>query len=123
MMAGKARLFGDVETEAKIMKTTDPRTIKKLGRAVKNFDEKKWNEHKYKIVLAGNIFKFSQNPELKKWLLDTGNKTIVEASPYDKIWGIGYGAKNAMDNMDKWGLNLLGKAVQEVRDLLLQVHK
>ena len=118
MMSEKARLFGDEEIREKIMKSADPREIKALGRLVKNFDDSLWNRVKYSIVLTGNYYKFMQNEELKKFLLSTGDKVLVEASPYDRVWGIGMGASN--ENIEKpemWrGENLLGFALMEVRD-------
>jgi ribA/ribD-fused uncharacterized protein len=116
MMAEKARLFGDEKTELEIMNSDDPKTIKALGRRVKNFDIKKWEQNREEIVYQGNLLKFQQNPEMMKWLLTTKGKTLVEASPYDSIWGIGYDKYNALKNQSKWGLNLLGKAIQKVRD-------
>lgn len=71
-----------------------PKTIKALGRQVKEFDEKEWDKIKYKIVLNGNFYKFSQNKEMMEILQSTGNKTLVEASPYDKIWGVGLDENN-----------------------------
>ena len=89
MMAQKALLFGDHESYTKIMQSNEPRVHKKIGRGVKGFIQKKWDETCEKIVLDANIAKFSQNEDLLKILLDTEDKLIVEASPYDKIWGIG----------------------------------
>ena len=91
-----------------------------LGRKVKNFDEKKWNETKYSIVFAGNLLKFSQDENLKDFLLSTKNDIIVEASPYDKIWGMGMSADDEfVENPTRWkGENLLGFALMEVRDEL-----
>lgn len=88
MMAEKARLFEDKETEIKIINSKSPNQIKNLGRKVKNFNEVIWNKVKYTIVLTRNYYKFMQNPLLKQFLLNTNNRIIVEASPYDKIWGI-----------------------------------
>lgn len=91
-----------------------------MGRKVKNFDPDIWNEHKYGIVKKGNFLKFSQNERFKEFLLSTDNKILVEASPYDTIWGIGMletdpNAKNPA----QWnGENLLGFALMEVRDEL-----
>jgi ribA/ribD-fused uncharacterized protein len=118
MMAQKAMLFDDSITLGKILNTTDQETIKKLGRKVKNFDENKWNEYKFDIVVNGNRHKFGQNPKLMKRLLQTGNKTIVEASPYDFVWGIGLRAADAVKIPEsEWpGENLLGKALMVVRD-------
>ena len=87
MMYRKALLFEDHEHADDILKTKDPKTIKALGRLVSNFDDKVWNEHKSEIVLQGNICKFSQNPELKAYLIGTGDRILVEASPYDRVWG------------------------------------
>ena len=99
-----------------ILNEKSPSVIKKYGRQVKNFDENIWNQHKYKIMLDGLRLKFSQNPSIKRILLKTNTKNLYEASPYDKIWGIGYDAKNAL-NVDesKYGENLLGKALMELR--------
>ena len=89
MMSQKALLFNDNETNLKIMKEKDPKTYKALGRQVKNFDPSIWDKNKFEIVVKGNTAKFSQNEELKKFLLNTNDKILVEASPHDKIWGIG----------------------------------
>ena len=120
MMAEKAKLFNDSETLNLIMDETDQKTIKDLGRMVKNFNSNIWDENKYNIVLKGNFAKFSQNNNLKDFLLSTNDSIIVEASPYDKVWGIGMKQddKNILD-VSKWkGKNLLGFALMEVRDML-----
>lgn len=121
MMAEKAKLFDDKETLAEILETSEQFRIKYLGRQVKNFDEEVWSKEKYKIVVKGNLAKFSQNEEIKDFLLNTGYKVIVEASPYDIIWGIGLSEQDAKETDDptKWkGENLLGFALMEVRDEL-----
>jgi len=102
------------------MDTSDPARQKKLGRLVKNFDEKVWNEQAIDIVKMGCFEKFNQNPEFKKKLLATGNRRIAEASPYDKIWGIGLGENDAAAlDPDKWqGKNWLGIVLMHVRDRL-----
>ena len=122
MMAQKALLFNDNEIFNEIMRANHPKEYKELGRKIKNFSEAKWNESKYQIVLKGNIAKFSQNGKLKAFLLNTGTKILVEASPYDKIWGIGLSANEEnIENPLTWkGENLLGFALMEVRDLLNQ---
>ena len=89
MMAGKASLMDDKESFNKIIKETEPKKVKALGRKVKNFDEKLWNKYKKVIVKTAVIAKFTQNPELLEQLLSTGNSYLAEASPYDKVWGIG----------------------------------
>ncbi|KAF3933414.1 hypothetical protein ABW19_dt0208844 [Dactylella cylindrospora] len=95
-----------------------PKTIKALGRAVPNFDDDVWKENRYKIVVEANYLKFTQNDDLKTKLLGTGNRELVEASPRDRIWGVGYGAERCRNtkNRSQWGLNLLGKALMDVRE-------
>ena len=88
-MAAKAELFGDGEIRDQILKCSDPRQIKALGRKVRGFDQRVWDRFKYAIVLGGNWCKFSQNRDLREFLLSTGDSVLVEASPYDSIWGIG----------------------------------
>ena len=120
MMAQKALLFGDKEVYDEIMLASDPRQYKALGRKIKDFDGKVWDYRKYQIVVEGNKAKFSQNEDLKEFLLSTEDSILVEASPYDKIWGIGlYAAQAAKGTVDQWkGQNLLGFALMEVRDWL-----
>ena len=120
MMAQKALLFNDADVYDEIMSADNPRDYKKLGRKIRNFDGKVWDMKKYEIVVEGNKAKFSQNDELKEFLLSTGDAILVEASPYDRIWGIGlYPAQAAKGTVDQWrGLNLLGCALMEVRDWL-----
>lgn len=120
MMAGKAKLFNDYEVLGQILKAETPNEAKSLGRKVKNFDPKLWDEHKYEIVKQGNLLKFSQNEGFKEFLLSTEDKILVEASPYDKIWGIGMLETDPRaKNPSQWnGENLLGFALMEVRDEL-----
>ena len=120
MMAQKALIFNDAEVYDEIMAADNPRDYKNLGRKIRNFDGKVWDTKKYEIVVEGNKAKFSQNDELKEFLLSTGDAILVEASPYDRIWGIGlYPAQAAKGTVDQWrGLNLLGCALMEVRDWL-----
>lgn len=120
MMAEKAKLFGDEEIRAEILNTDDPRMCKALGRKVKNFDKAVWDKEKEHIVRKGNTKKFLQNSALRNFLLSTGDKVLVEASPTDRVWGIGMG-KNNPDALDpqKWrGQNLLGFALMNVRDFI-----
>lgn len=120
MMVGKAKLFNDNKTLEEILKSDSPNQAKNLGRKVKNFDPQRWNEEKYEIVRRGNLLKFSQNENFKEFLLSTNNKVLVEASPYDTIWGIGMlETDSKAANPLLWnGENLLGFALMEVRDLL-----
>ena len=113
MMAQKALIFNDTHTYNMIMKETNPSNMKKYGRMISNFNSHIWDEVKENIVYMGNMFKFSQNPELKAKLLATGNATLCEASPYDNIWGIG------SEDVNDWhGENLLGKILMQVREFL-----
>jgi ribA/ribD-fused uncharacterized protein len=120
MMARKASLFDDNETFGKILKANKPGEVKELGRQIRGFDEIKWNEKKFEIVKTGNIHKFSQNKKLKDFLISTGTRIIVEASPTDSVWGIGLNQDSKMiDNPHTWrGENLLGFALMETRDFL-----
>ena len=120
MMAGKARLFDDSEILKSILKTSDPREIKALGRKVKNFDAKIWDKKKLDVVIEGNLAKFSQDPKLFDFIIETKDKILVEASPYDRIWGIGMKEDHPhCQTPSKWkGENLLGVALMIVRDIL-----
>lgn len=120
MMAQKAELFGDAEIKELILNAKSPGEAKKLGRKVKNFDPAKWDDEKFAIVTNGNLHKFQQHPTLKDFLLNTGSKVLVEASPVDPIWGIGLAADaQAAQDPKRWrGENLLGFALMEVRDIL-----
>ena len=120
MMSEKAKLFKDEKAYQLIIKESSQAKIKKLGRLIKNFNDEEWNINKIDIVLEGNILKFSQNEELKNFLIETGDKILVEASPYDKIWGIGLDENNPdAKNPYKWkGENLLGFTLMEVRDII-----
>ncbi|HVU58080.1 MAG TPA: NADAR family protein [Puia sp.] len=117
MMAGKASLFGDNDILEKIRTCETPAKVKKLGRLVQDFDPSVWDRHKYDIVVTGSYQKFAQNVELKKFLLDTDDKILVEASPVDRIWGIGMKSDHpAATNPALWkGGNLLGFALMEAR--------
>ena len=117
MMAMKAKTFADAEIFGKIMSTSKPKLIKSLGRQVKGFDERAWDAVKYDVVVDGNMAKFSQNPELKSFLLSTGDAKLVEASPVDRIWGVGLAEGSPLiRDKSRWeGQNLLGKALMEVR--------
>ncbi|KAK6500744.1 hypothetical protein TWF506_003508 [Arthrobotrys conoides] len=125
MMHQKGVLFApDSDATGDILaKGLHPAEIKALGRAIPNFDEDVWKSNRYKIVVQGNYYKFTQNEKLKVMLLETGNKELVEASPRDRIWGVGYGAVNAPKNRQKWGLNLLGKALMDVREQIREEEK
>lgn len=118
MMSQKARLFHDDVRYAAILRTENPNDCKKLGKQVTPFDPKIWDGAKYEIVKAGNRAKFEQNPDLKAKLLATGTAILAEASPRDKIWGIGKTARTAAEvDPSEWpGKNLLGKILMELRE-------
>lgn len=120
MMAEKARLFGDDGTLARILASPSPRTQRALGQRVAGFDELTWRERRLAIVEAGNLAKFAQNPDMLAVLLATGEKTLVEASPMDSIWGIGLRADDprALEPASWQGKNLLGIALMAVRSRL-----
>jgi len=120
MMAAKARLFGDQEALAAILRADEPFACKKIGRTVRNYDDGQWNAARFDLVVAGNIAKFSQSQPLREHLLGSDDAILVEAAPRDKIWGIGLGRENpAVHDPLRWrGRNLLGFALVKVRAVL-----
>lgn len=122
MMAKKAELFKDQDIYRQILASNNPGEVKALGRKIKNYDECIWQQHRFDIVVEGNLAKFSQNSALKKYLLNTYERVLVEASPVDKIWGIGLAANHEFAQQpEHWqGLNLLGFALMQVRTQLQQ---
>ena len=121
MMWKKARRYGDEEAALRIMATSDPAEMKRIGRQVKNYDHRDWCNVRYDIVLRGVKAKFMQNHSMLGSLLDTNDQILAEAATYDRVWGIGL-HRTDPDTQDpkKWkGLNLLGKALMETRDELL----
>lgn len=150
MMFGKAKTFKDEATASKILEiNNDPliqdflngvvsskdivnngelsarwnklmMSVKSLGRGVKNYDDAVWAEKREKIVFVGAREKFSQNEDMRTDLMATTGTKMVEASKFDKIWGIGLSEYDAKKVPSKnWpGLNLLGKVLDEVRDAL-----
>jgi hypothetical protein len=119
MMSAKALLFGDTETAERIQAAPNPGAAKALGREVRGFDEQIWAERRFDLVVTGNLAKFGQHPDLRDFLLAT-NQVLVEASPRDRIWGIGLAASDdRATSPERWdGLNLLGFALMEVRHQL-----
>ncbi len=120
MMHQKAILFKDDEIAEKILQADTPAEAKKLGRQVRNFEQKIWERDRFDIVSEGNMLKFSQHEELAHYLRKTNSRILVEASPVDTIWGIGKSKDDpGIENPETWeGLNLLGFALMEVRDWL-----
>lgn len=144
MMYRKALLFSDPTVGAKILAAAHPRLVKALGRKVANFSDSVWHAHREEIVRKGNVLKFTrpvdvgdgawivkvppppgaggegegeegEGVSIRELLLRTGEREIVEASPMDRVWGIGFGAARAGSVRERWGLNLLGKALMVVR--------
>ena len=121
LMAQKALLFEDFEIYPKIMATTNPAEQKALGREIKNFDKDVWEANCRDIVMRGNIAKFMQNPKIRESLLATEGTELVEASPTDKIWGIGLAEDDPKAQIkEEWqGTNWLGIILTEVRTKLI----
>lgn len=121
MMYGKAQLFGDQEIATRILEAKHPRQQKALGRQVQGFNDTIWNQEAKSIVYQGNHAKFTQNPELLTVLLATAGKTLVEASPTDRIWGIGLSEEDSRSRQrSTWrGTNWLGEVLTELRENLL----
>ncbi|MBB4902318.1 NADAR family protein [Streptomyces griseomycini] len=117
MMAAKARLFADAEAERRVLAADHPSQAKKAGRLVRGFDEATWSRERFRIVVEGSVHKFAAHPDLRDFLLNTGERVLVEASPVDRVWGIGLAANDAgAADPERWrGPNLLGFALMEAR--------
>ncbi|MER5937413.1 NADAR family protein [Streptomyces sp. NPDC001928] len=120
MMAEKARLFGDAEAERQVLAAEHPSLAKKAGRLVRGFDDAVWERERFRIVVEGSVHKFAADTELGAFLLRTGERVLVEASPVDRVWGIGLAAgDDGAGNPERWrGPNLLGFALMEARERL-----
>ncbi|KAE8452326.1 hypothetical protein EG329_001026 [Mollisiaceae sp. DMI_Dod_QoI] len=128
MMHRKALLFNDPAIASQILATTSPKAQKSLGRKVKNFDQKVWEAERLKIVEEGTYLKFKFGSDRGEWegekvglrerLLGTSERELVEASPMDRTWGIGFTERFADERREDWGLNLLGVALMSVRERL-----
>ena len=117
MMHRKALLFGDHAAADQVLRAPNPGAAKALGRSVRGFVDAVWTEHRSAIVVDGNYAKFAQSAALREFLLNTKERVLVEASPVDRVWGIGLAADDEhADNPLRWrGLNLLGFALMTVR--------
>jgi len=120
MMAEKARLFGDDDVLRQILAAPSPGAAQALGRKVKHFDETRWAAACFDIVVRGNVAKFGEDDALREYLLATGNQVLVEASPVDRIWGIGLAVDDprALEPAQWRGTNLLGFALMQARAAL-----
>lgn len=120
-MYAKALVFNDLDTARKIMATNNPSVQKSLGRTVQGFDGGHWLSVCSDIVFEGLLAKFEQNDDCREYLLSTGDKVLVEAAPWDRIWGIGFGVNDSeVCNLEihKWGKNLLGELLMDVREYI-----
>ncbi|MEV5336154.1 NADAR family protein [Streptomyces werraensis] len=125
MMAAKARLFDDTEGERRVLAAGHPSEAKKAGRLVRGFDEEIWRRERFGIVVEGSVHKFAAHGELRSFLLNTGDRVLVEASPVDRVWGIGLAADaEAANDPTRWrGPNLLGFALMEARRRLREAAR
>ncbi|KAL3136684.1 hypothetical protein ABBQ38_005920 [Trebouxia sp. C0009 RCD-2024] len=120
IMYHKALLFGDQDIAKEVLLLQSPAEVKEAGRKVHGFDRDKWTACREHIVFDGNFLKYTQHQDLQRLLLETGSRLLVEASPQDRIWGIGYSAADASQHRGTWGQNLCGKALDKVRAKLRQ---
>jgi len=120
MMVKKAELFGDFDAAKQIKTADSPREAKALGRQVRNFNEELWLQHRSQVVESVSLAKFSSDEDLKEYLLSTGTSVLVEASPHDRVWGIGLEEvhPDALDPHRWQGENLLGFALMAAREQL-----
>ncbi|KAL8792749.1 MAG: hypothetical protein Q9195_004636 [Heterodermia aff. obscurata] len=116
MMHQKALLFNDTVSARDILATQSPSEQKVLGRKIKGWDDKKWDQVKFEVVVQGTRLKFHEDETLRGHLLATAQRELVEASPRDRVWGIGCEASFAEEQRAGWGMNLLGKALMTVRE-------
>lgn len=116
----KAMCFNDKEIANEILKSSNPRVVKELGRQIKNYNEQTWAKRRYDAMYQVCLAKFSQNEQQRETLLGTGDRTLVEGSPYDVVWGVGihWAHEEILDEKNWKGQNLLGKALMEVRKVL-----
>jgi len=113
----KALHFDDYEIAELILNEPNPKENKKLGRQVKGFNAAEWLNVSFDLMLEINRAKYSQHESLKWQLINTGDRLLVEASPFDEIWGIGLTAAEAVNTPEEeWpGMNLLGKCLTKLR--------
>ena len=118
MVAAKALAFRDWGKVGLIMDEEHPRKIKEHGRTVWNYDDEYWSKIRYNVVYTHCYYKWAQNPEVQEALKKTEDYPIVEASPLDKVWGVGLRADDPrIEDHSKWrGQNLLGKIWMEIRE-------
>ncbi|KAK0104198.1 hypothetical protein ONS96_005290 [Cadophora gregata f. sp. sojae] len=118
MMAWKAFFFSDELKLMSILKSKSPKGMKAMGKQVLGYSDEQWDFVKVAVVGAANYAKFTSNKELTDMLLSTGDRELVEASPYDGVWGIKCGIEKASNRANWDGQNLLGETLMEVRRLI-----
>jgi ribA/ribD-fused uncharacterized protein len=125
MMWRKALLFGDTAIAGRVQAASHPQRAKALGRQVRGFDQQTWEQRRFDIVVAGSVAKFGQHKDLRSFLLATRERVLAEASPSDRVWGIGLAAGDERVTSPKaWrGLNLLGFALMRARAILADENK
>lgn len=123
-MFAKAVFFHDKDIAEQILMDSKPSVQKQLGRQVKGFDPDVWASVSEQVMYDVLYAKFTQNSILLEKLLSTEGKVLVEASPFDKIWGVGLGEDDPLilDEKNWKGDNKLGKCLTTLRDNLLGVH-
>jgi ribA/ribD-fused uncharacterized protein len=122
MMLLKAKEFGDHRAFENILQSANPKNQKAFGREVKNFNPEQWEKVTLEYVTQLSFSKYSQTKLWADTLISTEGYTIVEASPYDRVWGIGMAASHPdILNRQKWrGRNKLGKAIMAARQKLIE---
>lgn len=120
MMHQKAELYNDKAIATHILATNNPAEAKYLARTINmSVDKgKRWEQQKYDVVEKGTLLKFTQNPDLKRRLLETEERELVETSPSDRVWGVGIPAGMAEAHRGSWGMNLLGQVLMKIREQL-----
>lgn len=121
MMMAKAKFFNDMRVYDMIKNEKRPREQKALGRLVSNFDYDAWTKKNIEIVTSISFDKFSQIGTYKELLILTDPYTLVEASPIDKIWGIGFDEHypDIFKCRKTWGENRLGQSIMAAREKII----
>ena len=120
MMLKKAAVFNDTESYIKILKSTSPKEQKAYGRLVKNFDANAWSAMSYDWIVQVSVDKFTQNPQWLELMILTDPYELVEASPYDRIWGTGVSEEDTdFSKRNTWGTNWLGEALMDARKKII----
>jgi len=117
-MYEKCMFFNQPEMAMQCIEETNPTKVKKIGRSIPNFEQDKWNKFSFDVMYKICLQKFQGNEEAKKELIDSGDKVLVEASPYDKIWGVGLSELDDRILQEEYweGENRLGKVLMKVRN-------